>query len=825
MAGVYQQAVVEFPNGEKHTFVPKDSSLPYYRLASVRDSFGNGFDIAYAANVWTITDTLGRQHKAFFDYVHPVLGRQLTQLQLAGFNGTQAVFTFSYAVPPYQEPGGTATGFLARSTKHQYNCSVCWKNQALPPPWVQVAFLTKVTLPDGSAFGLGDGENLGDYYALIPPSCTPPSLPAPDYPGVLKKLRLPTGGTYTWTWGKWQNAPGNVSCYNHAEELALVQDLLGVVRKDIANPMPGGTQAGSWLYQHTVPCTLSDGQPDPDCQESWTAVTDPLGNVTKHYFRTRYCLQSPDYGWDYGLPYTMGPQGQSTSPPFKSVEYYRGATTLLRTAYVTYEHDALVPIQDAQYLPWKWHDSNRRVKFEQTTYADDGGRIATVSYSNFDGLGHYRQVQTGGSFPGNNVRTTFVNYNPTRGVYPGSFVPPSPNDPWVLGTFSYRQQTEGSFQQFEQSCFEASTGFLLRSRTYKNPPYQASADVIVRFSRDTAGNTVREERFGGDLQAVPTGDLCSLALPTAWYRVDHSYQYGVRNQSVVVDAATGVAFPFKLLDQDIDFATGLVKTSRDVSGLATTYEYDAMARVSWVKPQLGHDGWVRFVYTNASATTPAKVDVYVLPNGSTNLSQALARMAWEFDGFGRPYGEYRRMPGGTWVQRKTNYNALGWTVKSSEWDPYGTPDSGPNGMKWTETTSFDPFGRPERVVAPDGKVTTFSYAGVRLTTVQATVATQANGVETTATVTREFDRFGRLVKVTEPSGSGGSMVSTSYVYDVAGRLRQATTAAGAITQNRVWTYDGRGYLQAEQLPEKGPSGNGVVQYLGYDALGHATRVV
>jgi YD repeat-containing protein len=98
----------------------------------------------------------------------------------------------------------------------------------------------------------------------------------------------------------------------------------------------------------------------------------------------------------------------------------------------------------------------------------------------------------------------------------------------------------------------------------------------------------------------------------------------------------------------------------------------------------------------------------------------------------------------------------------------------------------------------------------------------AVGSETTATTTEEYDRQGRLWKVTEPSGSGGGNTVTTYTYDVGGRLKQASTPSG-VTQNRIFTYDNRGFLTSEQLPEVGTSGNGTVTYSKYDARGHARR--
>jgi hypothetical protein len=131
-------------------------------------------------------------------------------------------------------------------------------------------------------------------------------------------------------------------------------------------------------------------------------------------------------------------------------------------------------------------------------------------------------------------------------------------------------------------CFDSSTGLLLRTRVLQNGTGQGANGVVTKLTY-SGGNPIREESYGGDVQTLATGDLCSLALPANQYRIDHGWQYGVHKSAQYVDAA-GIALSFKSLDTDIDLSTGLVKTSRDTSGISTSYEYDPQGRVLWVKP-------------------------------------------------------------------------------------------------------------------------------------------------------------------------------------------------------------------------------------------------
>ena len=135
-----------------------------------------------------------------------------------------------------------------------------------------------------------------------------------------------------------------------------------------------------------------------------------------------------------------------------------------------------------------------------------------------------------------------------------------------------------------------------------------------------------------------------------------------------------------------------------------------------------------------------------------SLSATLDRYDVEVDGFGRTWREYRKIFDGTWAQRITAYNGMGRTTTVSEWQAVSPPPT----LRYTEYLNFDPFGRPGIIRPPDGSThdTTFTYTGIRLTSRAVKVAT-AVGSETTATTTEEYDRQGRLWKVTEPSGASG----------------------------------------------------------------------
>ncbi len=181
--------------------------------------------------------------------------------------------------------------------------------------------------------------------------------------------------------------------------------------------------------------------------------------------------------------------------------------------------------------------------------------------------------------------------------------------------------------------------------------------------------------------------------------------------------------------------------------------------------------------------------------------------------------EERKLPGGTWNRRDTEYTPRGYIDRvSTTWT--GVPSS------WTEYDDYDQFGRPGTITAPDGSQVSLDYHGVREVSRTVTIGT-ASG-ETPHTTVEEYDRQGRLFRVTEPplvnpAGEvfeAASTVST-YGYDPAGRLASVAMVSGIDTQNRNFVYDGRGFLTSESHPEKSMP----VLHQDYDARGNSRRKI
>lgn len=275
----------------------------------------------------------------------------------------------------------------------------------------------------------------------------------------------------------------------------------------------------------------------------------------------------------------------------------------------------------------------------------------------------------------------------------------------------------------------------------------------------------------------------------------------------------------RIADLDIDAKTGLVAASRDTAGLQTSYEYDTLGRLMWVKPPAGHGGYTEYVYSPAASAT-SLANVLVKQRGNSMTAAVLAQSQIFFDAFGRIWQEKQLLPDSSWNVRETLYDAAGHKASVSELQT-GAP------TKKTQFLDYDAFGRPAKITPPDGAGhnVTFNFFGTRVTERTVKIATTAGGGESSATTTETYDRQGRLSKVSEPSGEGGVLVTTTYSYDVGNRLKQVETPANVsgnqVTQNRFFSYDNRGFLTSETHPEKGDFGNGTVTYPSYDASGHA----
>lgn len=284
-----------------------------------------------------------------------------------------------------------------------------------------------------------------------------------------------------------------------------------------------------------------------------------------------------------------------------------------------------------------------------------------------------------------------------------------------------------------------------------------------------------------------------------------------------------VGFDPPIADETYDQWTGLVASSRDSAGAETTYNYDKRGRLTSLTPPQPLAA-TTYAYSDAvvSGTTLTPATVTATTSGNTTV---LMQKSYLYDALGRVERQRTAMTAGTAEVRSTFYPGSGWLASTSVPVDIGAPSN----VNATTYTTYDSYGKPTKITAPDGTSTDFTRLGDHYLARTSKVRT-ATG-DTQVTTVEVHDAFGRLVTVDEPLPPAGSsaapLTSTHYEYDAADHLTKVTmtgtpATGGATTQTREFNYDGAGLLTSEKHPELG--GNST-RYDTYDARGHAHHKV
>lgn len=793
--------VIEFPNGERHRFEKYAEGDPWWRLKWIYNTSSSLVDgiptpgthyvkFTYPSqDVWTIEDSHGRSHSVIFT------GNRVDKVILAAFGGATAEYDLVYN----GADGSTVDGGPRSITRPCMNDGLATSS---------VHFLTHLLMANvGTSQSPVRDVWKFEYYEGSG-SCL-------DESGHIKNATLPTLGRYEWTW-RWYDTDPFSRKFGVSERKRIAVD--GTIKERTSyTPTPGRTTISS--------IDLATGNVD------WK---------TDSYFSVAFDA------WQ-GLPFTTAavagitnPDGSAKSRYLSTATYDCNAatdvcsTTPDRVNYVRYEMDA-VDVCNIDHPCGR--DRNRRPLTERTLYVSDGNRYADADSSDFDGLGHYRKTQTGGNFTSGNARTTETDYNSnTRfwssstltglsvGTYsvdtsgnrlPG-FLMLNASDPWVLNTYTEQKVTEGSTTYVTRTCFDVGNSRVLRKRVQASSGLGAN-DLLTLYGYDADGNVTDVKSYGGDRQTLSTTNpLCTMTLPsTSVYWSRSSYEHGVPATNEYLDAA-GTSLGFFASDLTIDPNTGFVQQSRDTAGVVTTYTYDAAGRLTSIAPTGGASIALTYARAQSAPFRPASVTQTV--TSSTGSVETIYR----YDSLGRLWHEVMAMPGGKWSLRETLYDGFGRKASVSEWVDI-PPGSDELELSPSAKTSFlyDLYGRVTAAIVPDASRTDTVYAGDRYKTRTFKVWT---GADTAVSVTEEFDRLGRLIEVRERSGPSTSVdadgwVRTSYEYDAGGRLTTAKmfgTEESQPVQQRLFKYDGRGFLESEDHPETAE-----VSY-EYDARGHVT---
>jgi YD repeat-containing protein len=234
---------------------------------------------------------------------------------------------------------------------------------------------------------------------------------------------------------------------------------------------------------------------------------------------------------------------------------------------------------------------------------------------------------------------------------------------------------------------------------------------------------------------------------------------------------------------------GLLTTSVDGSGRATTYAYNDAGQVISVTDGAGDVAQSSYDAAGnliQSIDPRGVVTTYTYNHDNQLLTQTVD-------------------PTGLDLVTQYGYDGLGRLVTVK--DPAGT----------VTTTNYDLDGRKTSVVVDS------STGGLNLTTTYAydadsrvTSMTEGSGTAAARTTTYAYDALGRLVTTTVDTGSGHFNLATNQTYDADGNLAAVTDPAGAVTR-KVYNAFGQQVYAIDAM--------GDVTQTVYDGDGRVTETI
>jgi RHS repeat-associated protein len=608
--------------------------------------------------------------------------------------------------------------------------------------------------------------------------------------GEFTSRGLPTGATEQFTWAGYGYlaAPGGGRISFGSETRQLTNKKL---------ILAGEPNPAEWKYER-----LGTTSGNPYTNPQSVIVTDPLGNDTIYRYRASRPETNPsqpplptDDGWapewDDGVNYVT--------------EYHQGtgaSRRLVRTEGKEYDADAAV-------VGSGLGQTNVRTKRTVTTFIDDGSRTATVANSNWDGVGHWKTVTE--LADGVEPRTTRSEYRLT--------------DPDRLLLREVQEQNrvvsriENTYDGIGRLLLTIERKTLPSAINLPSTPQLpiVNGDVLTSYTWDSNTGTITQKEVG---------DQGIAGAPK--YRIHYTWQGGYLAKKEFYDWVAGAYFPWKAIDRDRDGNTGLIFTTRDVGGVAsTTYLYDTLGRVKDIQPSASERP-TQIEYIDIRHTTLRQGDPAVM-GSNYNCAQTsgdFSMSCYEYDVLGRLTKTQKR-PADTTATvpyQTTDYNILGWKTFESEWVKPGDPLVGTTYIYTdpSDPTQSDPFGRIRKVVTADGKETETIYFGLS-TAVTVKGIKAPDGTTYNATTTYERDPLNRLTSVFSPQGQGGPFLNggadAQYFYDARDNLVevQLVDHATLFKQVRTFEYDPLNRLLSSYNPESGTQ-----EITGYDPLGNVT---
>ena len=262
-------------------------------------------------------------------------------------------------------------------------------------------------------------------------------------------------------------------------------------------------------------------------------------------------------------------------------------------------------------------------------------------------------------------------------------------------------------------------------------------------------------------------------------------------------------------------SAGDLKSHTDENGQPTTYNYDAMGRITAIWYPDG--GGSSFCYTDSGATcnlggfkgsAPFSLYTYTLAAPDPAIATSHS-----YDGWGRQY------------QSGVLSDPIGVTTVNTTFDWAGRVASVTNPFRSTSSSTdgitsytYDALGRKTIQVQPDGSMQKWCYDGVvtnPLLQGNCLASAMQHGTfapvaridlwdETSRHTQQIFDTLGHMGSVIEPDPTSGNLaMETDYAYDVYGDMKEVDQYGEATSPqvSRYFWYDLPGRVSTSENPE------------------------
>ena len=604
--------------------------------------------------------------------------------------------------------------------------------------------------------------------------------------GELDTVKLPTGAIYDYAFENYFYSHGwayQKKAFPPAPtgKPTFETEQRGVVAKTLTE----GSNSYNWSYGRIVPSQASNPsqvdvyQPD---RGAGGAATDLV----------RYCFYHTDLN-------NSSDCGNYNDGLVQEIEYFQGASTLLRSETFEYEQPAnpgSLPTSCGPNNPDGTNPcatgANMSLKKKKVTTFDSSqstGQCVVTTNTGWDGKRYItKQIATGTgacSFPAplRTTTTTWLHIDNPGGGH------------WQVGLPDYVTVTEDGTSVSTDFEYDTSTGFL----TKETRNHGGSPTLEMEYSshaNDDGKVGQIDYKFDGAMNPS--------------HRIKLDYQHGAQSQKTWVDV-TDPMNTLPISNRSINQDTGLVSAeclpsvgapAPQVAG-CTTYSYDELQRLTLVGPHA--EEALNITYSDLRNTS--------LTKGTVGVAD------YDYDTLGRlilaeRHTDIHQSPAAT-AKQDYLYNAYGQVIRQSEWRASFPPTNNCTQAPLDNTCSiFDALGRVVSTTTPDGTTTT-SYGSFPTVRVSHSFESPL-GIETSMT-DLTYDGLGRLTKVVPCAGAATNCNSESVEYDY--DQFDNVLMADLPSHDYTFTYNGLSFLTSEFHPE-----TGTTNYTGFDALGNPSTV-